>query len=869
MHLKDYQIKVLERLDTYLELLRDKKGDAEDYAEFKRSRGKAIEIGHYPEAVWDELNKRRLIPTIKDQRGNEFIANHINRRDGLDYPIPNICFKVPTSGGKTLLAVNALERININLFEKQTGFVLWIVPSDTIYRQTWKAFANREHPYRQVLERASGGRVRLLEKMDSFSPMDVKEYLCVMLLMLQSSARQSKETLKVFRDSGSFSSFFPEVDDFVANEELLKQIPNLDINEIGPQFIWNGICIKHSLGNTMRLLRPVLIVDEGHRAYSETARSTLTNFNPSFMLELSATPNMHELHSNVLVDVPGTALKDEQMIKLPINIFNFDKSDWKYTLTEALDQLNALSKSADIERAKTGRYIRPLMVIRVDRTGREQQDGIHIHADDAKHFLINRLGINPDEIRIKTATVDELGDDDLLSPFCTARFIITKDALKEGWDCPFAYILSVLSKTTAPLAMTQMIGRVLRQPDATLTTEDQLNECYIYCFDQDVNRAVESVRKGIEEEGITGLKSDVKIRTLDTDIEQEITKIIVKRRKQFKGLQIFLPRIVHREGAGYRLLDYDRDILRELNWSSFSYSNDLPIGDVDAPVKTHTSMNLNNYAGQLKIEWQTTKESIDQEPEMDIPFLARQLMEIVPNPWLAARILHDCFDRLRKGGATKERIVMNRLHVLQLIKNDLQKQINAGAEKIFKSKLLSKDILFQLFSVHDLNWELAENYEIALDNEERLLTKRDGSAIERSLFDKVFESDLNSLEKPVALYLDGTATVRWWHRLIAKQDWHLQGWQRNKVYPDFLICIKAIDHGQKQMAVLETKGTHLKGNDDTKYKMELFGVLENAYKNCVETGEMEVDSFDSEHMTFRLLMQENWRSELNRIVQSA
>ena len=80
------------------------------------------------------------------------------------------------------------------------------------------------------------------------------------------------------------------------------------------------------------------------------------------------------------------------------------------------------------------------------------------------------------------------------------RYIITKEALQEGWDCPFAYVLALLDKTTASTAMTQMVGRVLRQPDTVSTSIQSLNECYVFCFDQDVQTAVDNVRKGLEEE---------------------------------------------------------------------------------------------------------------------------------------------------------------------------------------------------------------------------------------------------------------------------------------------------------------------------------------------------------------------------------
>jgi type III restriction enzyme len=262
------------------------------------------------------------------------VPHFVERRDGLERPIPNICFKVPTAGGKTLLAAHALERIAIDYFRAQTGFMLWVVPSDAIYRQTWKQLANREHPYRQILERASGGRVKLLEKGDNFTDRDVAEYLCVMVLMLQSSARQTKEQLRLFRDTGRFSSFFPDVDDDPANRALLAATPNLEVNagdELLPEPL-RGLSLKHSLGNVLRIVRPIVLIDEGHRAYSDIARTTLASFNPRFLLELSATPNIRQWHSNILVDVPGTALKDAQMIKLPINIANFANADWKHTL---------------------------------------------------------------------------------------------------------------------------------------------------------------------------------------------------------------------------------------------------------------------------------------------------------------------------------------------------------------------------------------------------------------------------------------------------------------------------------------------------------------------------------------------------------
>jgi len=106
--------------------------------------------------------------------------------------------------------------------------------------------------------------------------------------------------------------------------------------------------------------------------------------------------------------------------------------------------------------------IRPILLVRGERTGKEQRDSGLVHAEDAREYLMEKLGAKAEEIRLKTSENDELGSEDLLLPTCEVRYILTKDALREGWDCPFAYILAILSKTTANTALTQMIGRVLR-----------------------------------------------------------------------------------------------------------------------------------------------------------------------------------------------------------------------------------------------------------------------------------------------------------------------------------------------------------------------------------------------------------------------
>ena len=869
MQLKEYQQRVIERLDQYLKALKTENETATDFVEFQKARGKDVILADYCKNAWDKLNEKRVLDHFVDKKGESHIPDYLSRYDGIDRSIPNVCLKVPTGGGKTLLAASAIERINTDYFNRQTGFILWIVPSDSIYKQTWKNLANREHPYRQILERASGGRVRLFEKTDAFTKYDVRESLCVMLLMLQSSARKSKETLRMFRDSGKFISFFPEVDDFIENDKLLGQVPNLDINDLGDSNISGplGLSIKQSLGNVMKLLRPIVIIDEGHKAYSKTARQTLNGFNPRFILELSATPNTgRERASNVLVDVPGTALKEEQMIRLPINISNYDKADWKYTLAQANDKLNRLTKSAKKLESFDGRYIRPIMLIRVDRTGKDQRDGRHIHAEDAREYLIEKLGINPDSINIKSATLDEIGDSDLLSKFSEVQYIITKDALREGWDCPFAYMLTILSKTTAPTALTQMIGRILRQPEAAITSLQPLNESYVFCFDQEVQNAVESVRKGLEGEGLTGLGKEIVGHNNGNGIG--VKKIRLNRKDKFSDLKILLPRILHKNGkSNYRVMDYSKDVLSALDWDSFSFTRkDTFTPDMQAKLeKTLTLIDVDrSETGQMDLVFEKDSEILEDEFDLDIPFMVRQLMDVIPNPWQGMRILSETLDSLSDKEINPQKIYSNRLYLLKLIRNDLQNQIDLVSEEIFRRKLENRDIIFQLVGSTDsnANFELAELIDMVVTEEDKVLHKRNAENFDNCLFEKVYEKEFNQLEKNVAWYLDGNDAIKWWHRLISRQDYYLQGWQRNKIYPDFLVCLKDLGKGKRQFMVLETKGKHLKGNDDTEYKRKLFDLLTQHSATAIEAGEVQIGK-DRHKMIFKMLMEDNWKEEIS------
>lgn len=873
MELKDYQRRVLEKFNDYLSILKteDEKA-AKAIAALKAAKVEVPQgLENYVGNAWKTMASKGVLPRFRDTQHGLIVPPYVHRYDSVGRSFPHVCLKVPTSGGKTLLGAEGVGRIQTAFLRRQTGLVLWIVPTVQIYRQTWKALADREHPYRQSLERATGGRVKVLEKDDGFNLSDIQNYLCVMLVRLAATNRaNNKEFLKIFRDAGRYTSFFPEVDDYNGNKALIENYRDLETNDIGDETGFLGVSVKHSLVNVLKMVRPVVVIDEGHKAYSDNTRTSLNGFNPSFIVELTATPNAKHHVSNILVDVSGLDLKKEQMIKLPINVINIKKADWETTLMRAHAKRAALEKDSRKLQALDGRYIRPIMVIRVERTGSDQRDGKRVHALDAKDYLIKQLSVREEHIRIKSSEKDELGSDDLLDPLNSVRFIITKEALQEGWDCPFAYVLALLDKTTASTAMTQMVGRVLRQPGTLMTNIQSLNECYVFCFDQDVQTAVDNVRKALEEEGMTGLGEFVKAEGDASGNTGELAEpVIVKRRKKFSGLQIFLPKVLQRNDREWREIQYERDILAEVDWHSLSYDIALFLDGKDAPSVTTTVIDVDrgegwndNEQGELKLIAETKQEMVLSEKQIDIGFLSRQLIDVIPNPWQASRIIMEALNKLRKKGVTDEALYNNRLFLIESLKNHLKEKVHVASESIFRAKLKKGDVTFRLITSGDqeLSFEIAKELQLLARKQEKKLVKADGLPIENSLFEFAFEKDFNNLEKDFALCLADDGAIAWWHRMVARQDYALQGWQRNKVYPDFLACI-----GENRLLVLETKGLQLKGNEDTEYKRRLLSLLSEYHETAVAAGEINLKDSMNKSMTLTMLMENDYREQYNKI----
>ena len=800
MELKEYQHRCLETFVRWRRALDQARSVSDDQKRALVEARLAVpdQLRDVPQQAWAQFARSDDVLTPAKR--------YVSRTDANGRSIPHVCFKVPTGGGKTLLGATVLERVGI-----QTGLVLWVVPTRAIYEQTRIAFWNREHPYRKILERASGGRVLVLEKDSQFTRLDVENYLCIMLVMLPATNRQKgKEFLRMFRDSSRYLSFFPDTDDEAALRTLLERDPDLECGESG--------AIKFSLFNVIKMLHPVVVLDEAHKAYGGAGATefvqSINRLDPQMVIEFSATPNRHI--SNLLVDISGVDLKKEEMIKLPIQITSFQNVEWRDTLASAHDKLQELAIESRSLQADEGRYIRPIAVVRVERTGDDQRDGSHIHAEDVREYLTRQLGVTPNAVRVKSAEHDEIGDEDLLSPTSPVLWIVTKAALMEGWDCPFAYLLVVLDSTRSERALTQLVGRVLRQPHARRTRRTMLDQCYVYCYQTSVDEAIRRVKSGLEKEGLTGLGQDVVgERSGDMQIQQ------VLRREQFQNRKIFLPKVLHRHDGGWIDLDYQRHILPMVDWCSVSAPTQ--------PGLEHTSGEPSmqtidvDIAGEVRATYRS--ESLDIDTSITLSWFARQITDLIPNPWQAARIVSDMIHTLRAFNLSDNEIYAQRRVQLIGLRTGIADQITELAEEVFREKLKRGDIRFDL-EAGEPNFRVVDDFEIHVGPSDRTL-QRYGHPVQRSLFEPVFDREFDSdLERRFAFYLDQNEMIQWWHRIAVRQqhEYYLRGWKPDRIWPDF-IAISKDGHSTAKLLVVETKGRHL-DNSDTAYKREVLAALE-------------------------------------------
>ena len=838
MELKSYQKKVIADLTRYLELLNETKSDAAAFRLFWQEKS-APTLGLY----------QNVIPGV-----------------------PNLCFKVPTGGGKTFIACNAVRPIFDALPATKTKAVVWLVPSDAILTQTAKALKDTSHPYRQKIDVDFGGRVEVYTKQEllngqNFNPTAVTEQLSVMVLSYDSFRGRGKEGLKAYQENSNLAAFAkvlgkPDSPIEKADETALFQI----INQ----------------------LNPLVIVDESHHARSELSLEMLENFNPCFVLDLTATPKKE---SNIISYVDAVQLKNEHMVKLPVIVYNRDSQ--AEVLTDAIDLRNKLEEIANAEYAKTGKYIRPIALFQAQPKGKEDATTF----EKLRDKLVD-AGIPAEQIAIRTADVNELKNIDLMSPDCPIRYIITVNALKEGWDCPFAYILASLANKTSQVDVEQILGRILRLPHTSQHTQSALNMSYVLTSSNDFNNTVAHIVKGLNSAGFSDkdyrIGEPAKPQIPEQPAEQitlpdqqgcpEMETPLETAEDDFSGLdgksigaelerrreQAQTPEIAPKADT---MLDAAAEVEKAYTDAIQQTDNDPMMDNLPWEVRDKVkSFGVNPQFREdietlqipqffLKVEQSLftdgSFELLDKEmlaegftlkgKAYDIDFAAADdeireidvreqdggLPKVFKMESAEQRYFKEWFNNLPPESRVRQckDMMFNQLNKLNMVDAaELKAYINRIVDDMDKAQLaaMEKAPLGYAAKIRAkievlLESHYRENFERWMETE-RIVCKpyfRLRPSIHPVTYTDIYarslyaaeDGDMNKLEQKLIVELTALPNVRWWHRNIARQDFAINGFIKH--YPDILIMTQS-----GKLICAETKGDHLK-NDDSREKIAL------------------------------------------------
>ena len=844
MELKNYQIQVIRDLERFLELLIEKQSISSAYSTLWNGKGVNVGIDGMP-------------PYNSELAG-----------------VPQVCFKVPTGGGKTFLAANSIKPIFDSMPHIHPKAVVWLVPSDAILTQTYRTLTDKNHDYRKKIDVDFGNKVEIYSKQQllngqNFNPTSVSDNLSVFVLSYDSFRTSKKDGRKAYQENGSLLPFVRFKQD---SGSLLE-----DTDET-------------ALIQVIRKLNPVVIVDESHHATSKLSKEMLQNFNPSFVLDLTATPKNG---SNIISFVDARQLKAENMVKLPVIVYN--RKSKEDVFVSAISLRRKLENEAVEEQKNDGRYIRPIVLFQAQP--RTNDDSTTY--DKIKHTLID-MGIPESEIAIKTADRDELKNIDLSSHDCSIRYIITVNALKEGWDCPFAYILATVANRTSSIDVEQILGRILRLPNTRKNEREVLNLSYVITSSNAFYATLDKVVAGLNAAGFTSkdyriddyVEQDTEFPVeqagntqtelnLDNDVTDDTSNVsdeIDSLNVDFVREQIspFVNNENMESQSQSEVNDAVTDMLdhaktqNELYWKDFEETEEeyVPVPPEVGNKMKHYKVNqlYASEAGQIEIpqfmietgrslfsehEHQVlTKENLyagfsllDKDTVIDFDSIDSEIARIdiddsdaMPKAWKlqgfdsqnvkqwfdeqpSDRKMRLCKDmiikKLSKNNAVNDRDL--EVYVDRIIQNLTEDQLTDMEQTpgIYVLKINKKVNSLLNEYAKKMFYEWVEQDKISCQPSYKLPREISPTntiaSIPKSLYNEEEKFD-TEYERKVVMELSSLNNIKWWHRNMARKGFAING--AVNAYPDLMVRTES-----GKLLLIETKGDQLE-NSESREKAE-------------------------------------------------
>jgi len=681
--------------------------------------------------------------------------------------VPFVCIRIPTGGGKTLVGCKAVERIMATALQHKmdTGIVMWFVPSDSIKTQTLKKFRDQKDWHYETLNESFDTKFKIFsnEEALTITPEDVRNNLCIIVASLDAFRKDAsiQKKYKVYKENGSLMDHFQNLKD----DSLLEKD--------------SADTVINSLANAIRKQAPLIVIDEGHHTQTTLSVDMLKGLKPSFVIEFTATPRDG---SNILVDTSAAELKLEEMVKIPIVLES--RSQWEQVVADGLMKRDELEKRAD---KLKGEYIRPIALLQAQPKSKVRST---VTIEQLKQMLLDRR-IPEEQIKIKTSEVDELEGIDLFDKKCEVRYILTVNALAEGWDCSYAYVLISVANLGAKVAVEQIIGRVIRMPRAKRKSDDALNRSYVFASAANFSEAATKVIGGLEANGYS--RADF----VNASDQEEYSNPLEAKKAIKKNLEVPMMALGKEKLSFEDLLGEDFELAKQDADFDFKIHYDL---DGQATIDiTEDDEWLQGKQLSLPYQYLEGEHSVDELAA----WLDKKMRFPMVNPEDKVAYIEKAIQtQIKKHKRTLPELSVNRYLLADRLGVVITEALEAYTKKRFARLLTEKKLSVDAFESYPPTIALKSPVPKVFNK--NLYERIDGiNGEERGFVERI---DLGVLDN-----------VDFWVRNREKVDpFYIQGWRKGKFYPDFVAVTK-----KGNIVALEWKGEDRISNEDTAYKVEV------------------------------------------------
>jgi len=726
-----------------------------------------MKLKRYQENALDILDQfLELIKKMKPRHAFTEITDNLYNHKWFE-DIPFICIRIPTGGGKTLVGCKSIDRIMATTLQHKmdTGIVMWFVPSDSIKTQTLKKFKDPKDWHFETINESFDTKFRVFsnEEALTITPEDVKNNLCIIVASLDAFRKEAsiQKKYKVYKENGSLMDHF----------QNLKDVTGLEKDKADT--------VINSLANVIRKNNPLIIIDEGHHTQTDLSITFLSDLQPSFILEFTATPREG---SNVLVRTSASELKIEEMVKIPIVLES--RSQWEQVVADGLMKRDELEKRA---KKIKGENIRPIVLLQAQPKSKVRAT---VTIEQLKKMLLGRK-IPEEQIKIKTSEIDELEGLDLFDKKCEVRYILTVNALAEGWDCSFAYVLISVANLGAKIAVEQIIGRIMRMPNARRKTDETLNQSYVFASAANFTEAANKVRSGLEDNGYS--RSDL----VGVAEEKDYSNPFEAKKAIKKDLIVPMMALGKNKLSFEDLLGDDFKLAKQNPDFEFKIHYDL---DGQATIDiTKDDEWLQGKQLSLSFQYLDGDHSVDEL----ISWLDKKVRFPMVSPEDKVAFIEKVIQtQINKYKRSLPELSVNRYLLADRLSVVITEILEAHTKKIFINLMTKKKLGVASFDAYPA--VIALKSPIPKVFNKNLYQRIDAiNGEERGFIDRV---DLGALDN-----------IEYWVRNREKVDpFYIQGWRKGKFYPDFVAVTK-----KGNIIALEWKGEDRVSNEDTVYKVAI------------------------------------------------